>query len=343
MLKCIENFVKSKGNGLMLLDLPTGFGKTTSVVNFINDCITNNPTAINRVYFVTDLKGNLPDKQLKKLFGDDYNTYCLYLKPYWQSVTEKWEYIKINNLEILNSDEYKNLNLDIETLNKFRKNKEELKNEKNFGYEYNQLKRLIKSYEQKIEKDTEIKFRQFIKKNYFYNKSTNDKDKFLNNNKWIAELYPSCKLKDDKIKVVLSSTKKFFSPIDTFSRMPFYIYNNNSMMNNTVIFIDEFDTTKGTLLTQVIDDGLKFDIDIFALFLNIYYSLTNLNFPNALMKLSDYRKEKISNNEWEDVETLIKKLKDRFVKVYNDYNFEFFMKSKGFEEKKLLYLMMATR
>ncbi len=334
MLKCIENFVKSKGNGLMLLDLPTGFGKTTSVVNFINDFITNNPTAINRVYFVTDLKGNLPDKQLKQLFGDDYNTYCLYLKPYWQSVTEKWEYIKINNLEILNSDEYKNLNLDIETLNKFRKNKEELKNEKNFGYDYNQLKRLIKSYEQKIEKDTEIKFRQFIKKNYFYNKSTNDKDKFLNNNKWIAELYPACKLKDDKIKVVLSSTKKFFSPIDTFSRMPFYIYNNNSLMNNTVIFIDEFDTTKGTLLTQVIDDGLKFDIDIFALFLNIYYSLTNLNFPNALMKLSDYRKEKISNNEWEDVETLIKKLKDCFVKIYNDYNFEFFMKSKGFEEKK---------
>ena len=334
MLKSIENFVESKDNGLMLLDLPTGFGKTTSVINFIKNFINNDSPVVKRVYFVTNLKSNLPEKQLKELFGNAYNDYCLYLKPYWQSVTEKWKYIQINNSEILNSDEYKNLNLDIETLYKFRADKEKFKIEKNFDHEYKQTKRLIKSYEQKIEKDTEVKFRQFIKKNYLYNKSTNDKDKFLNSNNWIMELYPACKLKDEKIKVVLSSTKKFFSPIDTFSRMPFYIYNNNAMMDNTVTFIDEFDTTKETLLTQIIDDGLKFDIDIFALFLNIYYSLTNLKFPNTLMKLSDYRKEKISNEEWEDIETLKKQLESHFVQVYNDYNFELFTKSKGFEEKK---------
>lgn len=259
MLKSIENFVESKDNGLMLLDLPTGFGKTTSVINFIKNFINNDSPVVKRVYFVTNLKSNLPEKQLKELFGNAYNDYCLYLKPYWQSVTEKWKYIQINNSEILNSDEYKNLNLDIETLYKFRADKEKFKIEKNFDHEYKQTKRLIKSYEQKIEKDTEVKFRQFIKKNYLYNKSTNDKDKFLNSNNWIMELYPACKLKDEKIKVVLSSTKKFFSPIDTFSRMPFYIYNNNAMMDNTVTFIDEFDTTKETLLTQIIDDGLKFD------------------------------------------------------------------------------------
>lgn len=334
MLRSIENFVESKDNGLMLLDLPTGFGKTTSVINFIKDFINNDSSVVKRVYFVTNLKSNLPEKQLKELFGNAYNDYCLYLKPYWQSVTEKWRYIDINNLEILNSDEYKNLNLDIETLYKFRADKEKFKNEKDFGHEYKQTKKLIKSYEQKIEKDTEVKFRQFIKKNYLYNKSTNDKDKFLNNNKWIAELYPACKLKDENIKVVLSSTKKFFSPMDTFSRMPFYIYNNNTMMNNTITFIDEFDTTKETLLTQIIDDGLKFDIDIFALFLNIYYSLTNLKFPNSLMKLSDYRKEKISKDEWVDIKTLKEQLETHFVQVYNDYNFELFTKSKGFEEKK---------
>lgn len=334
MLKSIENFVESKDNGLMLLDLPTGFGKTTSVINFIKDFINNELPVAKRVYFVTNLKNNLPEKQLKELFGSAYNDYCLYLKPYWQSVTEKWKYIQIDNSEILNSDEYKNLNLDIETLYKFRADKEKFKIEKNFDHDYKQTKKLIKSYEQKIEKDTEVKFRQFIKKNYLYDKSTNDKDKFLNSNNWIMELYPACKLKDEKIKVVLSSTKKFFSPIDTFSRMPFYIYNNNAMMSNTVTFIDEFDTTKETLLTQIIDDGLKFDIDIFALFLNIYYSLTNLKFPNTLMKLSDYRKEKILNEEWDDIETLKKQLESHFVQVYSEYNFELFTKSKGFEEKK---------
>ena len=100
-------------------------------------------------------------------------------------------------------------------------------------------------------------------------------------------------MRDESIKVVLSSTKKIFSPIDTFSRMPFYIYNNEALTEDSITFIDEFDTTKETLLDQIIDDGLKFDIDIFALFLNIYYSLTNLSFPVTLMKLSDYRKGKI--------------------------------------------------
>lgn len=334
MFKSIENFVETKNKGLMLLDLPTGFGKTTSVIKFIKNFINSDSMNLKRIYFVTNLKNNLPEKELEKLLDKKYNDYCLYLKPYWQSVTEKWKYVEITNSDILSSEEYKNLKLDIETLNKFKRDRDNLRVKNDFGNEYKQIKRLIKAYENKIEKDTEIKFRNFIKKNYLYNKSTNDKEKFINSNKWITELYPACKLKDENIKVVLSSTKKFFGPIDTFVRMPFYIYNNDSMLNNTVTFIDEFDTTKETLLTQIIDDGLKFDIDIFSLFLNIYYSLTKLIFPNSLMKLSDYRKEKIEKGEWDDIQTLLKQLTSKFENVYKDYNFEFFIKSKGFEEKR---------
>lgn len=334
MLKSIENFIDRQDNGLMLLDLPTGFGKTTSVINFINNFINNCEYNIKRVYFVTNLKNNLPDSQLRDLLKDKYEKYCLYLKPYWQSVTENWNRIKINDKDIINSDEYRNLKLDIETLYKFKKDKKALSESKDFTNNYQQIKKLIKSYEQKIEKDTEVKFRQFIKKNYFYNKSSNDKDRFLENNKWLEELYPACKLKNDEIKIILSSTKKFFSPIDTFSRMPFYIYNNDSLMKNTVTFIDEFDTTKDTLLTQIIDDGLKYDIDIVALFLNIYYSLLNLNFPKSLMRLSNFRKEKIEDGDWEDISTLISQLKDDFIKIYNEYHFEYFIKSKGFDKKR---------
>ncbi|MDE7215214.1 MAG: hypothetical protein K2O08_00250, partial [Clostridia bacterium] len=265
MLKSIEDFVNKKDSGLMLLDLPTGFGKTTSVIRFINKFINDKSLLVKRVYFVTNLKRNLPEKQLKNLLGDNYDKYCLYLKPYWESVTEKWHSTQITNFEVVNSEEYKSLNLDIETLYKFRKDNEKLRRTKNFGQEYEQNKRLIQSYEQKIEKDTEVKFRQFIKKTFFHNKTVYEKDKFIKNNKWLAELYPACKLRNDDIKVVLSSTKKFFSPIDTFSRMSFYIYNNELLMKNSITFIDEFDTTKATLLDQIIDDGLKFDIDIFAL------------------------------------------------------------------------------
>lgn len=334
MQKIIEDFVNQKDNGLMLLDLPTGFGKTTSVITFIDKFINSNAQSIKRIYFVTNLKKNLPEKQLKKLFGDNYDKDCLYLKPYWESVTEKWQFTQIENHEVLNSEEYKSLKLDIETLNKFKSDNERLRRARNFGQEYMQNKRLIRSYEQKIEKDTEVKFRQFIKKTFFYNQTVYEKDKFLRNNPWVAELYPACKLRDESIKVVLSSTKKFFSPIDTFSRMPFYIYNNEALTEDSITFIDEFDTTKETLLDQIIDDGLKFDIDIFALFLNIYYSLTNLSFPVTLMKLSDYRKGKIEKEEWVDIKELIEELKNKFQQVYEDYQLQFLVKSKGFEEKK---------
>ena len=155
MQKIIENFVNQKDNGLMLLDLPTGFGKTTSVITFIDKFINSNAQSIKRIYFVTNLKKNLPEKQLKKLFGDNYDKNCLYLKPYWESVTEKWQFTQIENHEVLNSEEYKSLNLDIETLNKFKSDNERLRRARNFGQEYMQNKRLIRSYEQKIEKDTE--------------------------------------------------------------------------------------------------------------------------------------------------------------------------------------------
>ncbi|MDE5715114.1 MAG: hypothetical protein K2I42_03175, partial [Anaeroplasmataceae bacterium] len=224
--------------------------------------------------------------------------------------------------------------MDIETLYKLREDNEKLRKAKDFNQEYVKNKRLIQSYEQKIEKDTEVKFRQFIKKTFFYNQTVYEKDKFLRNNKWIAELYPACKLKEENIKVVLSSTKKFFSPIDTFSRMPFYIYNNEALTEDSITFIDEFDTTKETLLDQIIEDGLKFDIDIFALFLNIYYSLTSLSFPVTLMRISDYRKEKIEKEEWVDIKDLIEELKKKFQQVYEDYKLQFLVKSKGFEEKK---------
>jgi len=333
VLKVIEDYVKNKDNGLMLLDLPTGFGKTTAVLDYIKEYINGKNSIVKKIYFVANLKSNLPDKRLKKMLGNDYDKYCVYLKPYWQSVTENWNCSNINNQEIKNSEEFKNLELDIETLRKFKKDKKDLIEVGDYGKEFKQTKRLIKAYESKIEKDTEVKFRQMLKQNYFYNKSSNDKEKFINNNEWMLDLYPACKLKNEKTKVIICSTKKFFSPIDTFVRMPFYIY-NDSLTENTLTFIDEFDTTKETLLNQIIEDGLKIDLDVFSLFLNIYYSLQNLKFPNSLLKLSDYRKDKIDKQEWTDISGLLKELSDKFNGIYKNCNLERLTKSKGFDEKK---------
>jgi len=54
MLKIIEDFVNEKDNGLMLLDLPTGFGKTTSVVDYIVNFVNKSSKNVQRIYFVTN-------------------------------------------------------------------------------------------------------------------------------------------------------------------------------------------------------------------------------------------------------------------------------------------------
>lgn len=87
MDKCIEKFVEQKSNGLMLLDLPTGFGKTTSALKFIKRFVNNNDS-IKRVFFITNQKNNLPDEKLKEILGEDYSK-CLYLKPYVDSLMKK--------------------------------------------------------------------------------------------------------------------------------------------------------------------------------------------------------------------------------------------------------------
>lgn len=333
MIEIIGKFVKEKNNGLMLLDLPTGFGKTTSVVKYIIKLL-NEQSSIKKIFFVTNLKNNLPIKLLKDILGNDFDKYCLFLKPNWQAVVENWKNTNIIDNEVINSEEYKNLNLDIETLDSFKKEKEKLKNENEFNDKYKRINKIIKSYENKIEKDSEIKFRQFLKNRYFYKKNSNEKQKNLKNNTWLEEIYPVCKIKNETIKVILTSTKKFFSPIDTFVRMPFYIY-NDELVENSITFIDEFDTTKDTLLNQIVEDGLKFDIDVFSLFLNIYYSLSNLKFPTSLTKLSSFRKEKIEANEWQNIETLLEDLHMKFKEVYEDNRLNLFIKSKDFNDKKV--------
>lgn len=337
MEKTIKNFVDSKENGLMLLNLPTGFGKTTSVVKFIKSYLEDKNSNIKKIYFVANLKNNLPIEQLQQALGNDYDKYCLILKPYWESVVDNFENVKINAIEITKSDEYNALRQDIETLKMLEEQSEKANNDEIKSEELtknSQLKSAIDSYKNKIENDSEPKFRKFLKKTYFYNKPSYEKEKILKKEKWISELYSQVRIKDDDIKVVITTTNKFFSPTDIFCRMPFYLYNEDKLTKNTITFIDEFDTTKSVLLNQIISDGLKYEIDIFSLFLDIYNSLTNLNFPNELKKSSKYRVKKIEEGKWDEIEDLIDELKTQFKNLYNTHKLNLLFKSKNLNKKK---------
>lgn len=50
MLQVIDKFIKDKENGLFLLDLPTGFGKTTAVLDFIENFVKNEPNNQRKIF-----------------------------------------------------------------------------------------------------------------------------------------------------------------------------------------------------------------------------------------------------------------------------------------------------
>ena len=53
-----------KENGLLLLDMPTGFGKTYSSIQYIFDFMINEKNANKKLFFITTQKKNLPIDEL---------------------------------------------------------------------------------------------------------------------------------------------------------------------------------------------------------------------------------------------------------------------------------------
>jgi len=67
-MKQILNNYCDKVNGLLLFDPPTGSGKTYNVLSWIYDNYKDFCKENRKIFFVTNLKKNLPDQKLKNDF-----------------------------------------------------------------------------------------------------------------------------------------------------------------------------------------------------------------------------------------------------------------------------------
>lgn len=88
------------------------------------------------------------------------------------------------------------------------------------------------------------------------------KKKEIQELEWLTNLYPSILL--EKKQIILLTTKKFFLPIDIVYENSILLY--TKQFNNSILFIDEFDTTKQVLLDIIIENTNKnYKIDCFRL------------------------------------------------------------------------------
>lgn len=277
MKKAIERFCQTRENGLFLLDMPTGFGKTYSVLEFIADNYDKEEYKDKKIIFVTTLKKNLPYEKLREHFEkrgklQDFEQLCMRIDSNADTVIDNL--IPVYNsrkipARITQRQEFKDLHSAVKVVTTYKEKGEEFAN-------------LCKNIEKDIANTQERQFRKVVSTELCSFKTPVDKLKEIANNPeyhWIGEIYPAVYTREKQI--LFMSMDKFILGNSTIIEDTYTFY-NNKIIDKAIIFIDEFDATKDRMLKQIITKGLENHVDYLTLFAQIHSSLKMRSFPTEL-------------------------------------------------------------
>ena len=322
MYEIIKKFCENeKANGLFLMDLPTGFGKTHNVIQYIFDAVCDEKNKEKKFFFITNLKKNLPEKQLRKLFEKsgrkkEFEQKFLYLNSNAELAIEGYK----KNLDdkdkppiksrvpkdILEWEETKFFFQDLKDIVSQRANKQ------NGEMTSSSIEN---TFATKIERDFRHKVEMQLKSEF---KKVEDRKKAVLVNErwnWLGDLYESTKTSEKQI--IILSAKKFVTKNDTLVEPPYFFY-TNKIIENAVVFIDEFDAVKKDFLDNIIDDGIRDKIDFIELFKDIHAVLQVKVFQKALFRKSKwYLGRKYGNKP---VESVIEGFKETARQIFDDFS-----------------------
>lgn len=304
MKKTILNFMTSKENGLIIADMPTGFGKTYNCVQAMYEYIYEE-NGTKKQFYTTTLKKNLPIEDLKKVYkknkNKNFDKDVLVIKSNYDCIFDN--FLDVNVPVKFRNDIYDKLEKNL----KFLKNKE-LKFE-NYLLD-------MKLEAEKTVKELEGEFRshilKIIKKNLPKNKDKIIKAlKYNDDYKWIAKIYPTVFM--DEYKIYLLTLDKFLLK-NTVLVKPSYYFISDEITDNSIIFIDEFDSGKETVERSLINRALSSKNDYIKLFLKIYNSFESHVFTNELITLSN----NITNEKYK-----LDSLKIEAERIFNEFKLEY--------------------
>lgn len=324
MYNVIKRFAESEAtNGLMLIDMPTGSGKTYSAIKYIFDSCLQAENEKRKYIFVTTLKKNLPVDDLRQRFEeagktDLFSEKVLFIDSNMDSVIDGWTDDVRRNIpyEIKKTDEYTRFTSDLEFVKKQRDKKDAA------------LRDYLPSIESNLREKSEPAFRRVVSE--FLNKKYSTVEKKLYAIKtekewqWLGKLYPAVFTRDRQ--VLLMSMDKFLSRNTTIVE-PSYMFYNSDVIKDAIIFIDEFDATKETILKKIIDNGLHDKINYIELFKDIYASLHMDSFPAVLTTPSEERKTSKYSNQ--SLEGIVEGIKEKADYIFNTYSLQFKHRTSG--------------
>ena len=310
----VENFVKAKENGLCLIDMPTGTGKTfltgKIIGGFIRGEILQN---VKTIIYLTPQKKNIDEifNGIRRDFSDapslfDANVLRIYAN--YESVLDKF------------LDVYDRIPYAIQKRQSCKDLKKQIELYKDLLTKNNISKDILESIVSEIRKRYEIAFRKDLSEELSkIAKNKRDRKAKINSKEysWIKDIYPAC-LTEDR-KVLFMTVDKFVSGNDPIISKP-YRFISHSKTKNALIFIDEFDATKDVLLNQEIQNCTDYKMDLIKLFSSISNTLKGREFPVSIFADSLDENDKTSSIYH------FNKMKEYFLEAEEKYNLNYLFK-----------------
>lgn len=309
----VEKFVNAKENGLCLIDMPTGSGKTYLTGKIIGGFIRGEILQdIKTIIYLTPQKKNIDDifNGVKRDFSDKpslFDTNVLRIYANYESVLEKFlDVYDRMPYAIQNRQSCKDLKKQIELYRDLLSR--------------NIPKDILDSTLAEIRKSYEVAFRKDLAEELSKLAKNKREKKIKINSKeysWIKELYPAC-LTEDR-KVLFMTVDKFALGNDPIISKP-YRFISHSKTKNALIFIDEFDATKDVLLNQEIQSCTDYKMDLIKLFSSISNTLKGREFPLSVFANS------LDENDKTSSVYQFNKMKKYFSDIEEKYNLNYLFK-----------------
>lgn len=299
-----EKIETMDSNGLFLLPLPTGSGKTYNVIKYIKENYKSK-----KIFFISNqlkLLPNLEDFQ-KGMTAEEKNDiakHFLKLPSIYDSYKTFFE--KYSEDECLVKYE------DLRELDKIIKCYEQFDDSELKQYYYDKFS------------SKELEFRKKVKKYFNSNSSIASSDY-----EYLRTLYPAVEM--DEKNIVIMSTKKFFLPIDKITSGIAYL--PTEKIKDCVIFFDEFDAVKDELLDIIVKGNDYYKIDCIKLVRKIFSNAYNLSGSLIFDDVINYPIETDTYiKKGNDIIGKLKKYMDEYYDLY--YRIKYPFLKKEHEEKK---------
>ncbi len=337
MIEILNNHC-NKENGLLLFNPPTGSGKTHAVLSWIFENYKNYCKENKKIFFVTNLKKNLPFEELRDDFFrpqkklQEFEKDVVFLDSNSDCLIKRFQDVE-NSI----NDYFKKQNYSL-----FKEIKETISNINYYSQKDQKFKPFVDEQKDKLRTKLELKFRRSIEK-YLKENFNNRQDRIkaiqtIDELKWVGELYPA--VFTSKRKVFFLSVDKFFHKNSTLIE-PSYSFLENDLTKDAIIFIDEFDATKDNILKNIIEKGKSQRIDFIHLFTEIYWALSKNVFPQKFITHSKKRQELIDNNYGLPLDNiqkvLLEKSEEIVTKYQLDYSFKTLSNDENINQRNLLF------